>query len=190
MRIIIAALLAAVIMFLWEFVAHMVLPVGEMGMLKTQNEDVVLQAVTTALPQPGIYLLPGIDQAKMNDPATVKAYAEKTKANPMAYVVVGGTGQDLTQFGPSLVKQFISDYFAALIAAALLGAVGFTFGTRVLGSLGFGLFGWFANIVPQWNWYRFPADYMYGNLIEQGVGWLLAGFVMAWWLGRGRSRRT
>jgi len=25
---------------------------------------------------------------------------------------------------------------------------------------------------------------MVGNLLEQGIGWLLAGVAMAWWLGR------
>jgi hypothetical protein len=188
MRTIIAALLAAVIMFLWEFVAHMLLPIGTMGVHQAPNEDVVLQAVASAIPQPGIYIVPGIDPSKMNDEAALKALSEKTKTNPLAFVVVGGVGQDTTQFGPNLIKQFLSDYFAALIAAAVLGAAAMGFGTRVLGMLGFGLFGWLANIVPLWNWYRFPADYLYGNLIEQGVGWLLAGFGLAWWLGR-RSRR-
>ena len=188
MRIVIAAILAAVVMFLWEFLAHMVLPIGTMGIHQTPQEDVVLQAVATAAPQPGIYILPGMDAAKMQDAAAVAAYREKTKTNSLTYLVVGGKGQDMTAFGPNLVKQFLSDYFAALIAAAVLGLAPMSFASRVLGTLGFGLFGWLANIVPQWNWYRFPADYMYGNLLEQGIGWLLAGFVMAWWLGR-RSRR-
>ena len=52
------------------------------------------------------------------------------------------------------------------------------------GATAIGVFGWLANIVPQWNWYRFPADFAFGNLIDEGVGWLLAGVAIAWWLGR------
>ena len=55
MRIVIAALLGAIVMFVWQFLAHMVLPIGEMGFRLPQNEDVVLQAVSTGLPTPGIY---------------------------------------------------------------------------------------------------------------------------------------
>ena len=188
MRIFVAALLGAVVMFLWEFVAHMLLPVGEMGMRLPVNEDVVLQAVATGLPQPGIYIVPSIAPDKMNDAAAVKAYAEKAKVNPLAFVVVSSAGQDLTNMGPSLGKQFGTDFLGALIVALLLGATAWSFGERVLGSLAFGVFGWLSNIVPLWNWYRFPSDYMLGNLIEQGVGWLLAGVAIAWWLGRRRRR--
>jgi hypothetical protein len=59
----------------------------------------------------------------------------------------------------------------------------------VLGSLAFGLFGWLANIVPLWTWYRFPSDFLVGNLIEEAVGWILGGIAIAWWLGRTAVRR-
>ncbi len=188
MRIFLAALLGTIVIFFWEFVAHMLLPVGEMGMRQPVNEDIVLQAVTTGLPQPGIYIVPSIDPAKMSDAPTLKAYSEKTKTNPLAFVVVSGAGQNMTNMGPNLAKQFGSDFLGALIVTLLLGATTWTFGERVLGSLGFGVFGWLENIVPQWNWYRFPSDFMLGNLIEQSAGWLLAGIAIAWWLGR-RKRR-
>ena len=46
------------------------------------------------------------------------------------------------------------------------------------------LFSWLSVMVPYWNWYRFPTSFTVAGLIEQVVGWLLAGAVMAWWLGR------
>ena len=64
MRIAIAALLAAIVIFIWQAIAHMLLPIGQMGFRQPQNEDVVLQAVTTGLTTPGIYYLPSIDPAK------------------------------------------------------------------------------------------------------------------------------
>jgi hypothetical protein len=51
------------------------------------------------------------------------------------------------------------------------------------------VFGWLANIVPEWNWYRFPTDFLVGNLIEEAVGWTLGGIAIAWWLGRTAARR-
>ena len=185
MRIAVAALLAAIVIFIWQAIAHMVLPLGEMGFRLPQNEDVVLQAVSTGLPTPGIYYLPSIDPNKMNDEATVKAWSEKAKKNPYVFAVVNAPPEgDPMSMTPQLIKQFITVFLAALLASYVLAAAAWGFGARVTGSLAFGIFGWLANIVPLWTWYRFPSDFIVGNLIEEGVGWLLGGVAIAWWLGR------
>lgn len=187
MRIGTAALFGAIVMFLWQFAAHALLPIGEMGFRVSQNEDVVLQAITDGLPQTGVYLLPSIDPAKMDDEATMDAWVEKARANPNAFVVVAGPNPDAGSMGKELGTQFIINLVAALLAAWLLAATAWGFGARVLGAAAIGVFGWLANIVPQWNWYRFPVDFLLGNLLEQAVGWLLAGIAIAWWLGRRRD---
>lgn len=184
MRIGIAALLGAIVLFVWQFVSHTLLPVGEMGFRAPQNENVVLQAVSAGLPGPGIYALPYIDPARMNDDAVMNAWVEKEKANPLAFVVVAAPDPAAGGMGRQLGTQFASNLLAALLATWLLAATAWGFGARVAGATAIGVFGWLANIVPQWNWYRFPADFAFGNLIDEGVGWLLAGVAIAWWLGR------
>jgi len=190
MRIFVAALIAAVVVFLWQFVAHMLLPIGQMGFRLPTNEDVVLQAVSTGLPTPGIYYLPSIDPNKMNDEATKKAWAEKSLKSPFVWAVVNAppTG-DPTSMGPQLTKQFITNFLSAWLATFVLAATAWTFGPRVLGALAFGLFGWLMNIVPLWTWYRFPSDFIVGNLLEEAIGWILGGIAIAWWLGRTRAMR-
>ncbi|HKE48526.1 MAG TPA: hypothetical protein VKB52_10715 [Rhodanobacteraceae bacterium] len=185
MRIAVAALLAAIVIFIWQAIAHMVLPIGEMGFRQPTNEDAVLQAASTSLTTPGIYYLPSIDPNKMNDEATVKAWGEKAKKNPYVWAVVNTPPEgDPMSMGPQLVKQFITVFLAALLVAYVLAATAWGFGARVVGSLSFGVFGWLANIVPLWTWYRFPSDFIVGNLLEEGIGWLLGGVAIAWWLGR------
>lgn len=184
MRIGIAALLGAIVMFFWQFASHTFLPFGEMGFRAPQNEDVVLQAVSSGFGQPGIYAVPYIDPAKMNDEAVANAWIEKEKANPFAFVVVAPPNPDAGGMGKELGTQFVTNLLAALLVAWLLAATAWGFGARVLGATAVGVFGWLANIVPQWNWYRFPTDFALGNLLDQGIGWLLAGVAMAWWLGR------
>ena len=60
----------------------------------------------------------------------------------------------------------------------------FGFSRRVVLSIAIDLFAWLQVSVPYWNWYRFPADFTVGNLLEVVLGWALAGAAMAWWLGR------
>jgi hypothetical protein len=186
MRIPIAGLLGAIVMFVWQFVAHMALPIGEMGFRQPLNEDVVLQAVATGLPTPGIYFLPSLSPDKMNDKAAVKAWTDKAAKSPFVWAVVNPPTPGLANMTPQLGGQFVTNLLGALLVAFVLSATAWGFGLRVIGALVFGVFGWLLNIVPLWNWYRFPTDYMIGNLLEQGIGWLLAGIAIAWWLGRGR----
>lgn len=188
MRIAVAALFGAIVIFLWQFVSHMLLPIGEMGFRAPQNESVVLQAATSGLPASGMYLLPYLAPGKMNDAAAVQAWTERTQSNPSLFVVVSPSNTVVTNMVPELVKQFVINLLGALLVAFVLVGTAWGFGMRVLGAVIFGVFGWLLDIVPLWNWYKFPADYMIGNLLDQGIGWLLAGIAIAWWLGRRRRR--
>jgi hypothetical protein len=189
MRIVIAALFGAIVLFLWGFVAHTMLPIGEMGVHAPVNEDVVLESVKSGTPNPGIYMLPYASPEQWNDEAFMKAYAEKAKTQPFVYMVVSAPYGDPTQMTPQLIKQFGSNFAGSLIVAWLLAATSWGFATRVIGATAMGVFAWVVSVVPITVWYRFPTDYMIGGLIEHAVGWLLGGILIAWWLGRKKPRR-
>jgi len=187
MRIAVAALLGAIVVFLWQFVSHMLLPIGVMGFHAPQNENVVLQAAASGLPESGIYLLPYLAPEKMKDAAAMQEWTQRAQKNPAMFVVVSPSNTMAANMTPELIKQFITNLLGASLVAIVLGATAWSFGMRVLGALAFGIFGWLLDIVPMWTWYKFPADYVVGNLLDQGIGWLLAGIAMAWWLGRRRT---
>ncbi|HEY3520922.1 MAG TPA: hypothetical protein VGK80_07765, partial [Rhodanobacteraceae bacterium] len=187
MRIAVAALFGAIVIFLWQFVSHMVLPIGVMGFRAPQNESAVLQAAAGDLPATGIYLLPYLAPEKMKDSAAVQEWSARAQKNPSLFVVVAPSSTMATNMTPELIKQFVTNLLGALLIAFVLAATAWSFGMRVLGALAFGIFGWLLDIVPMWTWYKFPADYVVGNLLDQGIGWLLAGIAMAWWLGRRRA---
>ena len=42
-----------------------------------------------------------------------------------------------------------------------------------------GVFAWISISVPHWNWYGFPCAFILGELIDQVVGWTLAGLAMS-----------
>lgn len=184
MRVLIAGLLGGVVFFFWGFVAHMVLPIGEMGMKQATNEDTVLAALPASLPGEGVYMIPGLAPDQMNDDAAVKAYSDKARSHPNAFIVYQPVGHDGMDMGSNLVKQFAFDTASAMIIAFVLAMAPLAFGQRVLASTALGLFSWLTVSVPYWNWYRFPLDFTIGNLLEQVVGWFFAGLAIAWWLGR------
>src|SRR5205814_5927068 len=58
-RILWAGILGGVVMFIWNFVAHDVLPLGEMGVRVLPNEDALTSALQTNLADnSGFYIFP------------------------------------------------------------------------------------------------------------------------------------
>jgi hypothetical protein len=188
MRILVAALLGGFVMFNWGYVSHMVLPVGDMGIRTATNEEAFLAAAKEHLGKgEGVYLVPGLSPTDRQDEAKTKAYSAKAVANPNAFVVYQPVGEDGMQMGDNLGKEFATNVLCAAIVAWVLALGAFGFGKRVGIAGAMGLFAWAAINVPYWNWYRFPLDFTVGSLIQQVVGWLLAGAAIAWWLGRGEK---
>lgn len=191
MRVLVAALMGGVVMFLWGAIAHMALGLGNPGIHQPVNEDVVLTTLQSGLgTQPGVYILPSFDPAKMHDKAAMDAYSTKSKASPYAWVVYLPQGEDLTDMSRQLPRQWASDTLASLALAFVMGLAAFGFMKRLGIAVAAALFAWLSTLVPYWNWYRFPTELTVAALVEQVVGWLLAGAVMAWWLGRRRSRNA
>ncbi|WP_430390247.1 hypothetical protein [Dyella sp. 20L07] len=188
MRVLVAALMGGIVMFLWGAIAHMALGLGDAGMRQPVNEDVVLSSLHQGLgEQPGVFILPSIDPAKMHDKAVMEAYSAKSKASPYAWVVYMPQGDDLSDMSGQLPRQWASDTLSALALAFVMGLAAFSFIKRMSIAVAAALFAWLSTLVPYWNWYRFPTSLTLAVLIEQIIGWLLAGAVMAWWLGRRRK---
>ena len=186
MRLLIAALIGAIVFFIWGMLAHVVLPIGEMGMHIATEQDAALAALqASATKGEGVYMLPGIEPEKMSDTAAMAAFVEKYQSRPSAFVVYQpDSNPALASMVPNLVKQFVSNLLAALVLGWILTLGAFSFGQRVLIAGALAVFAWLVISLPYWNWYRFPLQFTAGALIEQVVGWLLAGTAMAWWLGR------
>jgi hypothetical protein len=95
----------------------------------------------------------------------------------------------MTRMGRPLVMQWVSDTLAALVLATLMSLPGLGLGRRLGLAVAAAIFAWLSTMVPYWNWYRFPASFTVAALVEQVIGWLLAGGAMAWWIGR-RERKS
>lgn len=189
MRVLVAALMGGIVMFVWGAIAHMALGLGEAGMRQPASEDTVLSTLHAGLGnRPGVYILPSVDPARMHDKAAMEAYSAKARTSPYAFMVYLPQGEDLSDMSGQLPRQWASDTLSALALAFVMGLATFSFATRLSIALAVAVFAWLSTLVPYWNWYRFPTNFTVAALIEQVIGWLIAGAVMAWWLGRNHSR--
>ena len=178
-RILLGGVVAGIVYFFWGAVAHMVLPLGMMGMssLPTDQEDSVRTALKAAIREPGLYFVPGGDMGKMSEEQQ-KVWVAKLKEGPSALLVVRPNGGDPMTPG-QLLTELASNIVAGLLAAYLLSQVAGGFLARVRFISLLGLFGWLIINVSYWNWYGFPVEFTVAAVIEEVVGWFLAGLALA-----------
>ena len=177
-RRLLAAIAGGIVVFIWSAVSHMALGLGSAGIRTLPNEERMAQAIRGVVTEPGLYFFPGMDPSRKMTPEEERAWTERYRRGPSGLMVVQPGGRDPmepTQF----VVELLADILAAGVAAFLLAGLGGPLLARA-GAVGLlGLFEWADLSVSYWNWYKFPTLYTGAALVEQVVGWTLAGLVMA-----------
>jgi hypothetical protein len=59
-RILLAGIVGGLALFLWGTLAHVVLPLGNVGIKEIPQEPAVLGTMKTAMSEPGFYFVPGM----------------------------------------------------------------------------------------------------------------------------------
>ena len=172
-------------MFLWGFISHMVLPLGEAGFKTLPHQDTILPAISAQIKEDGLYIFPW-PESPPGTPMPVNDESRK-KAEPLfqtsphglllfhqppAAMMTGG------QLGTELATNCISSLLAATLVSMALGCLG-SFTKRVFFVTIIGLIAGVAVNVPDWNWYGFPSNFTLAQITEHVVGFAAAGLVIA-----------
>jgi hypothetical protein len=191
-RTFVAGLLGGVAMFVWMFVAHMVLPLGQAGVKEIPNEPPVLSAMEASMGAgAGVYVFPGSglppNATSDQKSAAMRDYNGKLAASASGFLVYHGPGATLSL--PKLLGiEFALEVVEALLAAWLLSM---TFLTGLVARTGFvTVVGVVAAIVTNgsyWNWYSFSGTYTAAAVFTQIAGFLCAGLTIAA-ITRGKAR--
>ena len=190
-RVFLAGILGGIAMFLWSFVAHDLLPLGEIGVCQFENEDAMLDALKTNVGDaPGFYHFPG-HHAGPNATAHEKSEAikramEKAATGPSGILIYHPTRQ--FSFGKLLGVEFATELLEAILAVFLLTQTRIqSFGGRVGFVLVVGILAAITTNIPYWNWYGFPSNYTAAYMFTEIAGFLCVGIVAALLLPRPRS---
>lgn len=185
LRVVLAGLAGGVAMFIWGFVAHMMLPLGEAGLKALPYEESVLTAVSAHIKEPGFYLFPW-PESPAGTPMPMSAEARK-KAEELYKTFPHGMLLFYPPPGPmmtggqlviELTTNVLSSFIAAVLVHMTLGSVR-SFFKRALFVAVLGLSAGIAVNVPHWNWYGFPAAFTLGEIVEHVVGFGIVGLVLA-----------
>lgn len=176
-KIVLATLVGAVVVFVWNSIAHVALPIGTIGLSSLPNEEPVLQSLAASVHEPGLYFFPAIDmKAATKEQRAV--WEKKLHDGPSGLLVYRPHGGEA--IAPwQLIHEFLANLLEAAIVAFLLSMMAASYGRRVLATTLLGLFGSATILLSYWIWYGFPALFVLGEIGEHMFGWLLAGLVMA-----------
>jgi hypothetical protein len=188
-RIILAGVLGAIVMFVWSFIGHDVLELGEVGMREIPNEQAVLPPMQTNIDKSGLYMFPGFGLGeKPSREAKKEAMShmnEKLATNPSGLIIYHPPGRQFS-FGKSLGVEFATELVEAVLVVFLLGQTSIV---SFFGRVGFvtvaGILAAITTNVPYWNWYGFPGSYTVAYMSIEIIGFICVGLVAGLVLGRG-----
>lgn len=194
-RVVIAGILGGLTMFVWLFVAHEFLPLGELGVQEIPNDGPVLTAMQAAIPQAGLYLFPGMglgpNPTMQQRNAAMPAYMKKYEQSPHG-ILVYHPPSGAFNFGAALAKEGAINLLEAFLVAWLLSlaAAGRAYSARAGFVVILGVLAAVTTNLEYWNWYNFPGNYVAGYMVTQIIGFTLVGLVVAAFVKREMPART
>lgn len=165
-RTVLLSLIAGVVLFMWGFVSHGVLPWYGLAYQEFADEAAIAAALQDNAPNRGIYYLPYSD-------------ADRDPGKPEAFVNVLPRGPETTLASKMAFGLIIQVVSAFLVISLVRRSASSAYWNRV------GLFGLVGIIVGvashgyYWNWFEFPSTYTVITILDIAIGWVLTGLVIA-----------
>lgn len=182
-RTFIAIIVGAIIIFIYQAMSWMVLPVHKNSLKYTPAHDSLLAVLNSSLPEEGLYMLP-MAPPEMSQEEHEKFF-EPYYGKPWAKVTFHKAMTD--SMTSMMMMGFIFNLVAIWIVVVVLNktsGVFNTFGSRLWVVLGFSMFTIFQSHLMEWNWWQSPSHYIVPEIIDDLLGGLLVGLWLAWYLGR------
>lgn len=175
----IGTLVAAVILFLWQFLSWAILPVHQDVYGYTPNQDKIIEALSQNLTAEGTFMLP------MPPPGSTREQQEEIMKNaegkPWAHVSYHKSMK--TDMGMNMFRGFTIDLVAAFLLIWLLSQMQRQdLVTAIKTSLVVGLVAYLT--IPYLNSIWFEGSSL-GHLADAIVPWTLVGAWLGWWMNRG-----
>ena len=174
---IIGTVVAALILFIWQFISWGMVTFHKAEMQYTPQQDAIMESLNSFNLEEGTYFLPNIQPGQEAEQA---AYMEKYIGKPWARISYHKEMKDT--MGMNMVRGLVVDLVTAfLIVWLLMQLKKNDFKTCVLASLAVGAIGYMT--IPYLNTIWFEGDSM-GYLIDAVLMWGIVGAWLGWWLNR------
>jgi hypothetical protein len=171
----IGALVASIILFMWQFLSWALLNIHGSEMSYTPNQDAIMEVLSANLEE-GQYYMPRLPDTASNEEQ--QAAMEAALGKPWAIVSYHASMSN--DMGMNMLRGWVIDFVAAfLLCWLLLQMANLDFKTCLLASLAVGLIGYFT--IDYLNSIWFDSNSL-ASLLDAVVQWGICGAWLGWWL--------
>ena len=186
-RVILASVVSAVVLFAWGFVYWSVLAMmfSPWHAISPEGEPDVIATVKQAFPESGVYMYPWVDsssgdQQGSDEQGTEEDFQQQHAEGPIVQVFYHAAGIPAAEMGKTMGFGFVHMLVCAVISCFLLASAKplCCYSARVCFVFGLGLFAtlWIegANVI----WWHHPTSHALFLGAYNVIAWLLAGLVI------------
>ena len=182
-KTLIATIVGTLIIFIYQSMSWMVLPIHKHSFKNTDKQDAILPVLSSNLTEDGLYYLP------MLSPETSHEEQEKFMNERMGKPAATISYQAAMSY--NMVNNICLGLLFSLIAVWIIvtilvkaESVFNTFGSRMGVTVALAILTVSRTYLMEWNWMNSPMQYISGQITDEIVSCLLLGFWLGWYLGR------
>lgn len=175
---IIGALVAGLILFIWQFLSFGLLSLHGSQMQHTGQQDAILQALADSGLEEGEYFIPQAPPGSSSE--AQQAEYEKRKGQPWAQIIYHKSLD--YSMGMNMFRAFLVDFLTALLLIwILMQFAELNLMRTVYASLAIGLIGYLTINYLDSIWFETNSI---PDLLDAVVGWGIVGAWLGWYLPR------
>ena len=178
---ILATLVGTIILFGWQFLSWMALPIHHDTIKYTPKQDQILESLSMHLNENGMYGIPTHDPSKNMNSEEFEAEYKGRMGKPWAFVLYNTTFDGMS--ASAMIGGLLMNMVAVIIAIIILNASKVqtrSFGFALVIVMILPLFCLFQAVLENANWFGFPWHFLKGTVTDLIVAWLLCGSFLAW----------
>lgn len=173
MRILVTALVASSIVFVWGLISWKALPWHQQVLLPFQDTESMGDIVDTIAEKNGMYVYPYIEESDQQ---------LDTLKSPFIFTSICKNGkrfymkqQMLISFGIQFLLAFV---LVMLLKISQIKSFNQKYLFVFIWAIGLAI----VSTLPNWNWWGYSNSYTLVSILDLLVGWLLSGLWVSWHL--------
>lgn len=181
-NIVTAALVGGAIIWIWGFIAWVVLPLHQSTLRPIPDEETIVSSLAASAQGKGVYQFPAMPRevpgmSPEAFDAEMERYMEKYRSGPVGLIFYDPSGKEAFML-PQMITGLLIFILAAGMVAWFLSRSTAAAGGYLSRVVYCGMIGVFIAVgthLSEWNWLGFPGDWTTAQMIDSIIAWLLAG---------------
>lgn len=183
-RVLVGALVGAIIIFAWQAISRMVLQFHNDGLKQAPNSEAILSLMASSIKEEGQYFLPDLN----HNAGEEEMEAQQQRMNGKPWAIINYHPQWESNMGMAMLRQLLTMLSAIALFIWILGRNPGGFATVFMKTVAAGFLIFLVAWYPQNIWWQLPWAPLQAELIDLVVGWALCGLWLGWWLNRRTAR--